>query len=629
VPRLNALEDRTLPTIFPVTTLADNGPGSLRQAILDANVTPGDDTIPFRVTGTIQLAGALPSLSSNIDMQGPGASSLTVRRDSGGNYRIFTVTTGAVVSLSGLAIANGFVQDESAVVYGGGILNRGTLTIASATLADNVVQSGGFGGGIAVGGGVYNAPTGTLTVHNSTITRNVARIVNAVCGFGGCLVGAEGAGISNDGTATVSNSVLVQNVAIVFDEFDPDGVFEEGGEGGGITNGFEADATLTITASTISRNQGTGIFHWSGSMTITASTIAENQGAFAGGIANFSFSGDLLTIRNSTISGNRATNPFLGAGGIANLSTVHLLNSTVANNTGTGEAANQISNELGDEFRIRNTIIAGDGSRPNILDELTSLGHNLNSDGTGNLNGPGDRLNTDPRLGPLQDNGGPTWTHALLPGSPALDAGDNTDAPTTDQRGLGFARVANGAIDSGAFEAQLVRVEKVVLNDGSAQRSMVTRITVTFSGLVTLDAGAFELRRQDGRPVGLTVATSVVNGESVAVLTFTGADIVGGSLADGRYTLTIRADRVHDAFGRVLDGDGDAAPDGNRTATFFRRFGDGDGDGDVDLQDLVRFFGTWGRRAGQPGYRGYFDFDGDDDVDLQDLLAFLDRLRRG
>src|SRR5262249_46329461 len=79
VPRLLALEDRTLPSVFSVTTLADSGAGSLRQAILDANATPGDDTITFAVTGTINLASALPNLSSNIDLQGPGARDLTVR----------------------------------------------------------------------------------------------------------------------------------------------------------------------------------------------------------------------------------------------------------------------------------------------------------------------------------------------------------------------------------------------------------------------------------------------------------------------------------------------------------------------------------------------------------------------
>jgi len=98
--RLEVLEDRTAPAVFPVTSLADGGPGTLRQAILAANATPGDDAITFGVTGTINLASALPDLSTNIDIQGPGANLLTVRRDTGGYYRVFAVASGATVTLS-------------------------------------------------------------------------------------------------------------------------------------------------------------------------------------------------------------------------------------------------------------------------------------------------------------------------------------------------------------------------------------------------------------------------------------------------------------------------------------------------------------------------------------------------
>src|SRR5262249_42111294 len=201
--------------------------------------------------------------------------------------------------------------------------------------------------------------------------------------------------------------------------------FELGGEGAGISNGFEEEGTFTLTASTISRNQGTGIFNWSGSITVTASTIADNRGDFAGGIENF----DLLTVSTSTISGNQNTNPFLGAGGIDSLGTVYLRNSTVANNTGTGEAANQLSNELGDVFRIRNTILAGDGSRPNVVGTLTSEGHNLSTDASGGLTGPGDLVHTEPRPGPLQGNGGPTLTPDRLPGPPAPAARAHAGPP--------------------------------------------------------------------------------------------------------------------------------------------------------------------------------------------------------
>jgi hypothetical protein len=88
---------------------------------------------------------------------------------------------------------------------------------------------------------------------------------------------------------------------------------------------------------------------------------------------------------------------------------------------------------------------------------VTSEGYNLSSDdGVGYLTGPGDQINTNPLLGPLQNNGGPTFTHALLPGSPAIDAGDPNFSlpPSTDQRGCPFDRIFNGRIDMGSFETQ-------------------------------------------------------------------------------------------------------------------------------------------------------------------------------
>lgn len=163
-------------------------------------------------------------------------------------------------------------------------------------------------------------------------------------------------------------------------------------------------------------------------------------------------------------------------------------------------------------------------------------------------------------------------------------------------------------------------VESVVVNDGSAQRSMVTSFTVTFSGPVTLDFGAFELRRQDGSLVGLRVALSLVNGKTVAALTFTGLDVFGGSLADGRYRLTVRADRVRDALGQGLTSD--------RVDAFFRFFGDSDGDGDVDNLDFLRFRSSLNKHLGDPAYLWYFDADGDGDVDGLDVAEFGKRRGR-
>jgi hypothetical protein len=168
-------------------------------------------------------------------------------------------------------------------------------------------------------------------------------------------------------------------------------------------------------------------------------------------------------------------------------------------------------------------------------------------------------------------------------------------------------------------------VQSVVVNDGSAQRSMVNSLTVTFSTVVHLDPGAWELVRQEGGVVQVNVSESVVDGHSVDTLTFSGAGIVGSSLADGHYTLTIHGGLVHDGFGQALDGAGTGVAGSDRVDTFFRLFGDSDGDGHVSLDDLRSFVSTFGKDAGDPGYLWYFDYNGDGRVDVGDLLQLLRR----
>jgi arylsulfate sulfotransferase len=168
-------------------------------------------------------------------------------------------------------------------------------------------------------------------------------------------------------------------------------------------------------------------------------------------------------------------------------------------------------------------------------------------------------------------------------------------------------------------------VESVVINDGSAQRSMIDRVTVAFGGALYLDPGAIELRRQDGTLVNAQVNISQIGGKTVAVLTFAGAEFVGGSLADGSYTLTVRADRVHDRFGRELDGDGDGTSGGDRVDGFFRLFGDTDGDRDVDHADLDLMLSSFGKSRGDAGFLWFLDYDGDGDVDGLDMARFNQR----
>jgi hypothetical protein len=225
----------------------------------------------------------------------------------------------------------------------------------------------------------------------------------------------------------------------------------QGNFGGGILNG--AGATLTITNSTLSGNTGAfggGIFN-SGTLTIVNSTVSSNTASEGAGTYNDG--AGALTITNSTFSGNAAG----GGGASLNLGTLQIANSTLSGNT--ADFAGGIFN-LG-RLQIGNTILNAGDTSVNIYSNgdggVISLGYNLSNDnGNGFLTGPGDQIDTDPLLGPLQDNGGVTLTHALLPGSPAVDAGDPafTPPPFFDQRGPGFNRAVNGRIDIGSFEVQ-------------------------------------------------------------------------------------------------------------------------------------------------------------------------------
>jgi predicted outer membrane repeat protein len=201
--------------------------------------------------------------------------------------------------------------------------------------------------------------------------------------------------------------------------------------------------------STISGNSaktsGGGI---SGGPTVENSTISGNSAGMSGGGIYGS-----ATVENSTISGNSAGT---SGGGIYNNSSLDVTLSTITGNSApSGGGIYNVGS-----VEVSNTILNAGASGENIFNDggtVTSEGYNLSSDdGGGYLNGPGDQINTDPLLGPLQDNGGPTFTHALLPGSPAINAGDPsfTPPPYYDQRGPLFRRVFNRRIDIGSFETQ-------------------------------------------------------------------------------------------------------------------------------------------------------------------------------
>jgi hypothetical protein len=370
-------------------------------------------------------------------------SGLTIRNAKGGagiwnEQGTLTVSDCAVTSNSyqGLYNHEGTLNVNNCVLSGNS--GAGLFTYFGITTVSNCVVSGNSSGGL-INDGPHGGPSlpnspvgspGSMTIADSVISDNSGPGVSNVAGF-----------------LTVLNSTLSGNSA------------GQALDGGGIMSGplFKTPADVTLINSTISGNSasgsGGGIAGGYWGVTIVNSTISGNSaGDSAGGVG-----GSFVGIMNSTISGNSAGK--IG-GGIAT-SGGALTNSTISGNSaGSAGGIYYVQGPYPTTSEISNTIFNAGALGENIVNNgatVISHGYNLSSDdGGGVLNGPGDEINTDPLLGPLQDNGGPTLTHGLLPGSPAVDAGDPNFSPPpfNDQRGCPFDRVFTGRIDIGSFETQ-------------------------------------------------------------------------------------------------------------------------------------------------------------------------------
>jgi len=334
----------------------------------------------------------------------------------------------------------------------------------TATVAGLSITNGGEVPG--AGGGIYNDHS-TLAIDHCTVSGNH---------------GSVGGGVYNDGysgtaTLTVTNSTFSGNSVAA-----PYSV----GSGGGIyNNGSYGSATLTVANSTFSGNSAGYLdYGWGGAI--------YNDGSLGSAT---------LTLNNSTFSGNSAG---YHGGGIYNGSGMVTIRHTILNAGAWGE---NLSNAYG---------------------SVSSLGYNLSSDnGGGFLTATGDQINTDPMLGPLQDNGGSTFTHELLSGSPAINAGDPsfTPPPDYDQRGPGFPRVVNGRIDIGAFEEvqapiYAAQVQQPINADGtsvfSVRRGVVpVKFTLTQGGVATcaLPSATIAVTRTAGGTTG-QIDESVYSGSA-------------------------------------------------------------------------------------------------------------------
>jgi hypothetical protein len=428
---LSVMATQTHGATVTVTNTNDSGPGSLRQALADAH---DGDTINFAVTGSITLTSGELVVDKNLAISGPGANQLAI---DGNHQFVLGTVVGKTITISRLTIIGGIFNE------------RATLTVSNCVVRENSDA------------GLYNTSdrdTALLTIANSIVSdnsgpgvvnttfRGESNIVIVNCTISGNSTGGISSGLGPDGggSISVSNSTIIGNSA----DF-----------GGGIA--CDQLGSLSIVNSTITGNSagtsGGGLWTAPGSLilfggSIVNSTISGNSaGTSGGGISN----SGALRITNSTVSGNSAGS---NGGGISNDGPMQITNSTVSNNS--ADPAGGIYNTVDGRLQISNTILNAGASGANIVNNggtITSDGYNLSSDdGGGYLNGPGDQIDTDPLLGPLQNNHGLTLTHAPLSGSPAIDAGDPsfTPPPNFDQRGFPFVRVVNGRIDIGSLEVQ-------------------------------------------------------------------------------------------------------------------------------------------------------------------------------
>jgi CSLREA domain-containing protein len=308
----------------------------------------------------------------------------------------------------------------------------------------------------------------------------------------------EGAGIANYGTLVVADSVVRDNRA-------PSVCFG-----------------ITCVAP-----RGGGIFNDGGTLTLVRSTVSNNVAAFGGGIAN---AVGVVTVQNSTVSGNTGE---ASGGGFTNAGTIVLENSTVSfnhadisgggvQNAGTLETENTIL-----AGNTRNPVVGTGG--PDCNGQLQSRGYNLIGDTTGCAIGgttTGDLSGVDPLLGPLQNNGGETPTRALLPDSPAIDAGNPGSGATacfpTDQRGVARPQDGDGdgqlRCDMGAFEASLPALEVPVdIRPRRCPNGLLTTdrraLPVTLSSTDTFDVRGVDpasLRLEGVAPLAGTTYRDVV-----------------------------------------------------------------------------------------------------------------------
>jgi hypothetical protein len=497
------LEDRFLPATVKllVTTLADGGAGSLRDAINYADQHPSQYEIKFGVTGELRLSSPLPELTTDVALQGPGAANLVIEPFAGPQFiasaptTFFVVEAGVTATIDGLTLHGGgdrqaaetptsFTQDN-----GGAIANAGTLTVSNCVLTDNAVNGSG--------GAIFN--TGVLTVSHCLLSRNGAWNGGAIDNSADGTLEVEQCALTDD-NAVFGGAIdqRGQSVEIIQSTLDSD----QAQRGGGVSLSV---GELTISQSTLSNNTadyGGGLDGEASSarLNVSTSTLAGNTASHWGG--GMFLHGVTATLVSCTVTDNRAGDS-LGVGGIDALSGCDLLlwDSLVAGNF-QGTAPADFQGPV--DGRSSYNLIGADRLGPALTArDQTGLADGTQGNHVGTFTSP-----IPVPLGPLADNGGPTQTVAPLPGSPALARGGPLD---TLARGIDGA-TTNLYVTAAAVFAGLSAGDAIQI-DG--EQMTVTAVDTQHNTL-TVVRGANAMAHQGG--AALFLATDqrglprVVNG---------------------------------------------------------------------------------------------------------------------
>jgi hypothetical protein len=420
---VEALEGRVVPATLIVNSVLDSTTVdtvlTLREAIAAANSGPEVDSIGFAAAlngQAIKLTLGQLTVTNPLMIMGNGAANTIL--DGQGNSRLFDVLPGAGdFTLAGLTLRNGQTATDGA--NGGAVLfeSAGTLTLRDSTVSNNSTE------GMNSNGGAIASATGSVSIIASTLSSS-----------------------STEGDSSVGGAVFVDSGALSIVGSTIEGNFTAGvaSLGGAIAAN---SATVSISASTLSGNQtrgllssGAALIAESGAVTVTNSTMAGNAttGPNSSGGALISFGGP-ITVQNSTIAFNRATR---GGGGVfSDSASITLVSSIVARNTDDAGIAPDVRQ---DGTLVVDHSLVGINSGTDLTPAIPPQ-----TDANGSFVGSADNP-VDPLLGPLQNNGGPTETDALLYMSPARGAGSNPLELATDQRGL--PRQSGNLTDMGAYE---------------------------------------------------------------------------------------------------------------------------------------------------------------------------------